>query len=108
MSKHTPGPWKIIDHDEEYITVTDEEQNVGICIIEEDASESRQAMIANAHVIAAGPEMIEALKVAESALNAAARDAHVRGDFTAQTNLLISAGKCSDAIAKARGEKAGS
>ncbi len=60
--KHTPGPWKVIDHDEEYISVTDEEQQFGICRIDENASESRSSMKANARLIAAAPEMYELLK----------------------------------------------
>lgn len=59
---HTPGPWKIVDHDEEYITITDVEQMYGICRIEEDASESRRSMTANARLIAAAPELLEALQ----------------------------------------------
>lgn len=62
MPSFTPGPWKIIDHDEDYIAITDDEQMYGICKIEEDASENRSAMKANARLIAAAPELLEALK----------------------------------------------
>lgn len=62
MKTHTPGPWKLIDHDEDYIAITDEEQGFGVCKLEESASESREVMKANAHLIAAAPELLEALE----------------------------------------------
>ncbi len=62
MSSFTPGPWKVIDFDDDYIAITDAEQQFGICRLEEDANESRPSMVANAHLLSAAPEMHAALK----------------------------------------------
>jgi hypothetical protein len=62
MSKHTPGPWKVIDDDMDYIAITDLEQECGICKLEEVASDSRETMVANANLILAAPAMKDALK----------------------------------------------
>lgn len=66
--KHTPGPWKIIDHDMDYIAVTDEEQMFGICELREASNENRSAMIANANLIVVAPEMFLACQGALVAL----------------------------------------
>lgn len=63
-NNHTPGPWKIIDWDEDYIAITDHVQDYGVCRLEEVSSETRAVMQANARLIAACPEMFAALETA--------------------------------------------
>ena len=92
--KHTRGPWKVLDHDEDHITITDAEQSYGICILNEGSSESRSAMVANAHLIAALPDMLVALERA-------------RVFFTAVQESQMPSGlmvQIEQAIGKARGE----
>lgn len=69
QSKHTPGPWDLLDGDNGYeITsgniiiaqVTDEP-----CATQEDA---------NARLIAAAPDLLEALEMADAALSGANMD----------------------------------
>ena len=64
--KHTPGPWKLIDDDMDYIAITDAEQEFGVCRLELDAHIDRETMKADARLIVAAPEMFEALKVLET------------------------------------------
>lgn len=62
MSKHTPGPWLL--RDDEFVSVP----GCVICVApEEDLERSRAAWPANARLIAAAPEMLEALKAALAA-----------------------------------------
>lgn len=67
--KNTPGPWKIIDDDMDYIAITDEEQNFGICRLDQVSSESREAMVANAHLISAALDLYCALEHSLDLLN---------------------------------------
>lgn len=100
--KHTPGPWRIIDHDEEYITITDAEQDFGVCKLEESASENREIMKANACLIAVAPEMLNLLIRLEKSLE---RDANAGGtydSFTVASGFIVEIHKM---ILKSRGEK---
>lgn len=77
MAKHTPGPWTIGVSDDNQIHCVDGSDSTGgiieICEVwgtlsdKEETEESR----ANARLIAASPEMLEALKVTTSSLVAA-------------------------------------
>lgn len=100
--KHTPGPWRIIDHDEEYITITDAEQDFGVCKLEESASENREIMKANAHLISAAPEMLEICELILKEWEAPTAGVQI-GELIARlsqySDLALTA------IKKARGEK---
>ncbi len=106
MSKHTPGPWFINDHpydnQPEYILAKTGDSKddcrdiVNIAIVERNKNviegwRSKEEAIANARLIAAAPEMLEALKTV-------VRYAQKSGD----TSLAI--GRAMNAIAKAEGK----
>ena len=64
MSKHTPGPWNVVEHD--YI-VSKENRDYGRIIariLKIDISDPAEE--ANAHLIAAAPEMFALLEEIES------------------------------------------
>lgn len=59
MPKHTPGPWKIDENEDLPLAVIEgTEEGTGIAEIGPRTPE----LIANAHLIAAAPDMLEALK----------------------------------------------
>lgn len=53
MIKHTPGPWRVIDH---YVTAGEEQ----VCAVGVDWTANN--VTANARLIAAAPELLEALQ----------------------------------------------
>jgi len=59
MSRHTPGPWKVDEHND----VGAEGRHVATLSLYGDGSDD-----ANAHLIAAAPDLLEALRTAEAAL----------------------------------------
>ena len=72
QSKHTPGPWVLIDGDrfskEKVITTTRRIEDSYGCICDMDVYFSGQMGVeqeANARLIAAAPELLEALKAAQ-------------------------------------------
>ncbi len=69
MSGHTPGPWKLVqesvDPSWHIITAAGGRITVNIHIEAGNATD-----IANARLIAAAPEMLEALKMAQQVINA--------------------------------------
>ena len=72
MSGHTQGPWKVLKH----MVISEHEQR---CIYQQgttfkDSSEAH----ANAHLIAAAPELLEALDEAEKVIMWAAQEARGR------------------------------
>lgn len=67
MSKHTPGPWKL-DATTLEITTSDEVE-ARIAMIDGDNCDWSQAE-ADARLIAAAPEMLEALKTAKETIRA--------------------------------------
>ena len=69
MSAHTPGPWEVVyfafDGDSKEWFVSSEDRNPVAkmrCIYRMDGSIDYQSMMANAHLIAAAPKLLEALK----------------------------------------------
>lgn len=64
MSKHTPGPWEAgdVDGDDIYIWSEGQKQFVGLASYEDGTQREVQA---NAHLIAAAPELLEACELAE-------------------------------------------
>ena len=88
MSKHTPGPWHINDHahDEEVVYI--EADRYGVASIFTDTDKVDSTELANARLIAAAPELLEALKNIEN------DDGHIPSTIW---NM------CKAAIAKAEG-----
>ena len=60
ITTHTPGPWHIMDHDKEMIYITSADG--GICKIPSIRHFEQQK--ANAKLISAAPELLEACKEA--------------------------------------------
>jgi hypothetical protein len=120
VTKHAPGPWEIID-----ITISKlHEPNIVdargelVCKLPAlsnchgDVNVRAPQIAANAHLIAAAPELLEALRRAESALRniAANRLAIERGEIPAykgidSDNIMDAAYEVQAALAKAEGVK---
>lgn len=83
MSKHTPGPWVDGGYDVEASDRT--------LVCSMSGWRGPQATKANARLIAAAPELLEALKLADAALSGA------------NMNMNVVQRKVSEAIAKAEG-----
>jgi hypothetical protein len=94
--KHTPGPWKINRHGYESLYACHEfvegDSGIGVCGIWHP--ESHREQDANARLIAAAPELLEALKQVVAWMDAPGDSAF--GDAQLQT--------ARDAISKATGE----
>ncbi len=105
MTKHTSGPWHIQDNsDQEFgqIRVDSDEGAVAFCGNNFGPLADLEGMRANAHLIAAAPELLEALKSAAEA---------VGSEFCSHTGKCsVEIEECAAAeyllvIAKAEGEK---
>ena len=82
MSKHTPGPWRVVKHDK--LVVVDDERMTIMCNF--PYSLSVEQNMADARLIAAAPELLEALQsIAEccdedhAARDYASRQTEIRG-----------------------------
>ena len=101
MSKHTPGPWGYVFTD--YGIVVD--ANAGktdIAAVTHRVDDSVE--IANAKLLASAPELLEALKEAESFIAALPKPS-VKKDFSSLNRLEQSLKVVRAAIAKATGEQ---
>jgi hypothetical protein len=108
MSKHTAGPWNVIykfgtsvgissGKPQQYVNGEAQDQIVMIVPCAEHNG-GDEATKANAHLIAAAPDLLEALEsIVFKDREAFDEDGWARVSFSAIT-------KCADAIAKARGE----
>lgn len=101
MSKHTKGPWSIYDVDCEYPGIESDKEKVSIIIFGERDQDcgvrgrTRKEILANARLIAAAPELIDACKKAIIFIG----DGRTPSDcMSAKTILGL-------AIAKAEGEQ---
>jgi hypothetical protein len=93
MSQHTPAPWKALIEDDE-IRVVEDDNLPGYSVIA-TIDDNREGE-ANAHLIAAAPEMYEALKAA-----LADEEAYERGErvISAWKSIALAA------IAKSEGRQ---
>ena len=94
MSGHTPGPWTAFQSTASFFDVVKGNGEYDPSVASVWASEGRPAG-ANARLIAAAPDMLEALRAVVSALN--------NRDATNDEALAIYA-RCIAAIAKATGQ----
>lgn len=71
MSKHTPGPWKLrrVTRYDIRIAPESEPEHVSIAGMAIWGEEDREELEANARLIAAAPELLEALKELREALS---------------------------------------
>lgn len=94
-AKHTPGPWTIGDENNQHVEICigdavanlDRQDRYGLHMVF-----SREEMLANAHLIAAAPDLLEAL---DAALEAECRLMDYRPEWEDHARA---------AIAKAKGE----
>lgn len=109
MSKHTPGPWFVEQNEKTpiYVSPVASHEQIAICnvmVIDEDPEDDSGEWFngdqtkANARLIAAAPDLLEALDYALSAL------AHCRADKGYGSMQSRAAHLAANAIAKARGE----
>ena len=72
MSKHYPGPWSAGEIDDGWADIdaygSNHWQFARVVVQTEDDDEPQKRLIANARLIAAAPDLLEALKDAESEL----------------------------------------
>ena len=95
MSKHTPGPWSVGSNSGHIETANAWRMSIAICYNKDSKADgvSKEEFKANAQLIAAAPELLEALKEARSIL-ATAED----------VSEHLSIKKIDAAIAKATGQ----
>ena len=98
MSKHTPGPWEIKRHFDPGYKFISAPKHSGLaqvvwCMEDEDRSPACEA---NAHLIAAAPDLLEALEELVDLFGGLVSGEYPPDGFTTQP--------ARDAIAKARGE----
>lgn len=101
MNKHTPGPWDVLNSKKEewygrpldYWTVTAKDRDLWICASPEWDPEHDEESTANARLIAAAPELLEALQKIVAAAD---------GEGWSQLDATLANARA--AIAKARGE----
>lgn len=66
-AKHTPGPWTVFEHSWSDTSIWTHDSTVATLSIKDEATEDTQAglearMAANARLIAAAPDLLEALR----------------------------------------------
>jgi hypothetical protein len=102
MSKHTPGPWKAVDHSHYPGVMVVEGPEMPITIITSAIDidfESYMRRVANAHLIAAAPDLLEALETLKREIILSDVD---MGYIASHFQVHID--KASAAIARAKGE----
>jgi len=98
MSKHTPGPWEIKAHSDPCYRYISAPKHIALAQVvwrveEEDRSPACEA---NAHLIAAAPDLLEALEELVDLFGGLVSGEYPPDGFTTQP--------ARDAIAKAKGE----
>lgn len=78
-TKHTPGPWSL-DPNPATVWIVSSARTTHVAELPQHPSLDPETTAANAHLIAAAPEMLKALRVAEVALMP---DDHSEGDLEA-------------------------
>lgn len=111
MSKHTGGTWGVYHFGHCNYIRTDDHQTEGmgsvIAIIPDDYDKQmgvRHDTTANARLIAAAPELLEALEIFQKAFNHALCRLRDNGYFVYSSALNDAEEKACKAIAKAKGE----
>ena len=102
MSKHAPGPWKITHTALNGYRVSDS-TGWGVAVVLKDTNDE-----ANARLIAAAPQMLEALERLSNAATAANHQRHDNPDpvpmFVALGEMLSAIRQADDVIKTAKGE----
>jgi hypothetical protein len=102
MSKHTPGPWKLSHTRIQGFHVSDS-TGWGVAVVLKDINDED-----NARLIAAAPQMLEALERLSSAATAVNQQRHDNPDpvpmFVAIGEMLSAIRQADEAIKAAKGE----
>lgn len=61
-AKHTPGPWFVVDHSKDEQCMYIESAKDGVASVFTDTPTRPEEIAANARLVAAAPELLEALK----------------------------------------------
>ncbi len=106
MSKHTPGPWFIQTEEssrdgKEYTWIQPESQHWGVCRLPINTKRAPEESQANARLIAAAPELLEAAKHALKCLDAANE---TLGGWAGEEYYKVARNDLKKAIAKVEGE----
>jgi len=106
MSKHTPGPWNTDekDHDDPYQDIRVVGSRRNICLVWMDdapVKDYNDEQQANARLIAAAPDLLEALK---SILPFIPKTSFIDGGAAKYSENVIAADKVRAAITKATGQ----
>lgn len=108
MNKHTPGPWRVMDRPENAIWVQGQPDENGyreICTLPNYQLLKREQTEANARLIAAAPELLEALKGCAAMLAECAKQHRLDGSGEGHGTLADKhAAIARAAIDKATGE----
>ena len=83
MNKHTSAPWKLNEDDPAIVYFSGNSMDWGICITDTKDINSlpREEALANARLIAASPDLLDALKMCEIALRYINFDGEFEGKF---------------------------
>ena len=95
MSKHTPGPWQYVFEGGTTAFITEADGSTIICIRTTENTTAHKNLAANARLIAAAPELLEALREYRAAIL-----------FAQDKQALMSAIKSADDKARAAIAKA--
>ena len=113
MSKHTPGPWSFVEHNWSetsiYGSCDTGEQYLGTLSIKDQAAEDtqealEQVMRANALLIAAAPDMLEALEDLLPEIRCQCGEAYLSRGMHHPNSLCHHVAAIEAAIAKATGK----
>jgi hypothetical protein len=116
MSKHTQGPWQYVFEGGTTAFITKADGSTIICIRTTENTTAHKNLAANVRLIAAAPDLLEALKEARRAIgdHHAPNDCYATGPLTGNSRRdLVECPACSAilkydaAIAKAEGNHAG-
>lgn len=111
MSKHTPGPWKVFLVKEgpnkgQLLGIGEQRDGMGVTDAYGGLWGSGGEKLANAHLIAAAPELLEALVEILGPLNVCSDNPNIRDDTSLPIDLTMGEmRKARAAIAKARGDQ---
>jgi len=94
-AKHTPGPWAVSGRTSTCIRTADQEQRIAYM---ETADNTIETCVANARLIAAAPELLEAAKDVIKLFHYHTEDAADAADFAAAVEIQLES-----AISKAEG-----
>ncbi len=98
VTKHTPGPWLLADSDKTFIYALNDKGTNAFFAHVQDPRTNKEELEANAHLIAAAPDMLHALRRAALVLAWASEQL---GSQAIEDDYKI----VSDAIEKATGVK---